>query len=284
MEDRYQQLKEFQIEILEKFYVALDRVPLPVLEKFPNFNARTFQDLKILYQHVKAKTRLVETKLTHIKVDGNQKPVDNNSCEITNTCTSNSTLSKTTGGILNQQSILTISDSDSFAVSSFHVNDIETNYINTKIPESIFSPAAKEFYQPLQNKNEPIEEQKDSTALTCSPDQAKLNDFINQRKKSRFQLKRPIKATLGTQISKQIGEIWDKEEKSRATIVKVTDSSLDLHTTSNSSYKPERVEINTSIYSVQEKKENLQFNEKLEHDNMQNDEYDVLDTIHGKSC
>ncbi|XP_076249290.1 Bloom syndrome helicase isoform X2 [Calliopsis andreniformis] len=284
LEDRYKQLKDFQIEILEKFYTAIDRIPLPVLEKFPNFNARTFQDLKILYQHAKAKTRLVETKLMHVKINEDQKLTDENSWEVTNTCSNTANLPRTTVGTLNQELVVSISDGDSFNTSTFNTNDVEPHYSNAIKSGSTVSPPVKEFYQSLQKNNEiQIKEQKNDTTFHCSPIETKLNDSTSQGKKSTFQLKRPIKATVGSQISKQIGEIWEKEEKSKTTNIKMTDSSLDLYAPSNSSYKPGGVEINKNLYSVQDKKEDMPLNDRLKQEKVQNSQNNRMDTYDNSS-
>ncbi|XP_076179692.1 Bloom syndrome helicase isoform X2 [Ptiloglossa arizonensis] len=275
--DRYKHLKDFQIEILEKCYNAIDQIPFAVLEKFPNFNARTFQDLKILYHHVKAKVRLVETKLTHIQANENQIPVDEKLHETTNNYT-NSTLPKI-AGTLNQQSVINISDSDSFNMSNVNFTDAETNCANIMEVSSALSPAIKEFHPPLQEMNDlQAKEQKHKTDLYYSPIQIKSNDPVVQGKKGTFQLKRPIKATLGTEVSKQIGKLWEKEEKCRAINANEIISNSDVHTTVNSLHKSEKIEMNENSYPVQERKESFQFNKKLQYDNASNNWSYSLDT------
>ncbi|XP_015430995.1 PREDICTED: Bloom syndrome protein homolog [Dufourea novaeangliae] len=277
LEDRCKHLKDLQIETLEKFYNALDQIPLPVLENFPNFNARTYQDLKILYQHIKAKVRLTETKLTHLQNEEDQKLANEKVYENINSYRDSSML-PTMPGTLNQQSILSISDNDSFNLSTISLSD--SNCVNVMKMENTFSPAAKELCPTLEKRNESqVKEQKDNNTLYSSPIQAKSYDSIAQGKKSTFQLKRPIKATLGTQVSKKIGEIWEKEEKSRTINTKPIVSSLDVHATANNVYKDERVESNESIHLLQKNEKNsFQFSEKLKHENTLNDWNDTLDT------
>ncbi|XP_053978074.1 recQ-like DNA helicase Blm [Hylaeus volcanicus] len=263
LEDRYKDLKDLQIEILEKYYNALDQIPLPVLEKFPNFNAHTFQDLRILYQHVKAKIRLVETKLTHAQSNEKQPSVNEKSCEII----SSSTLPKIMD-TSNQQSILSISDSDSFNMSIINSIDAEPNCANVMEVDSTFSPIIKE---PLQKNNvSQIKEEEDNTNFHYSPIQAKSNDSVLQSKKGTFQLKRPIKATLGTEVSKRIGELWEKEEKSKTINPKETIFTSDVHTTVNDLYKSEGTEINETVYAAQKIKKGFQFNESSKCENNQN--------------
>lgn len=259
----------------------MDQIPLPVLEKFPNFNARTFQDLKVLYQHAKAKTRLVEKKLVHAKADASRVSADEKPREITHSCANNSVLPKATGA-LNQQSILSISD-DSFNFSIKNLADAESNCYGAVETRGTAPVATREFDKPLQKNNEPqLTDQSDSTNLSNSLVTGRSSESAVQGKKSTFQLKRPIKATVGTHVSKQIGEIWKKEEESKATSATAAVSSLDVHTTANSLYKPGRVEVNKSAYPVQEKRENLQFSENLRHESIQKNWNDTLNT-HGKS-
>ncbi|XP_071582208.1 uncharacterized protein [Temnothorax nylanderi] len=62
--ERREDLKELQIEILDKFRVAFESIPLPVLEQFSKFDPVSFEKLQDLRRHVKAKIRLVQTKLS----------------------------------------------------------------------------------------------------------------------------------------------------------------------------------------------------------------------------
>ncbi|XP_012267844.2 Bloom syndrome protein homolog [Athalia rosae] len=66
VQQRQQMLKEIELQILDKISTAFNQIPLLVLEKFPGFNMNTFQELKILRQHLKAKIRLMEKKLDHL--------------------------------------------------------------------------------------------------------------------------------------------------------------------------------------------------------------------------
>ncbi|XP_076748881.1 Bloom syndrome helicase [Xylocopa sonorina] len=271
LEDRCKDLKDFQIEILEKFYTAISQMPLPVLEKFPQFNAHTFQDLKILYQHVKAKIRLVETKLAHIKSDEKQKFVDEQLSVMTNNCTNSRVLTKTSE-TLNQQSVLSISDSDSFTVPNTDLADTESSFINVKKVQSTVSPVIKKFPSSVHKNNESeMEEQENIITVHSSPIQVKTNDSVVQGKKSTFQLKRPIKATVGSEVSKRIGEIWKKEEQSRVINVKTTASNLNTDTDFESICKSEKIEINQSACLVQQKEEKIKFQIPEEFKNDQDD-------------
>lgn len=261
MEDRCKHLRNFQIEILEKFYTALDQIPLPVLQKFPQFNTRTFQDLKILYQHVKAKIRLVETKLTHIEYDKNQKHVQELS-EITSRCINDSPLSKTSQSS-NQQLIIGISDSDSFNASNTNCSDVGSSFTNIMKVKTTVSPTIEDFSQSLQKNNESyIKKKEDIDSHISLQDQS--NDSLVQTKKSIFQLKKPIKASVTSEISKQIGEIWKKEEQSKVANTKTIISNFNI-----SSDKLEKIESNEKNIYFEEKKKTVQISQKLKCENNQ---------------
>nr|XP_003705470.1 PREDICTED: Bloom syndrome protein homolog isoform X1 [Megachile rotundata] len=273
LEDRYKHLKDFQIEILDKFYTALDQIPLPVLEKFPDFDKRSFQDLKILYQHVKAKIRLVETRLMHAKTDENQKPVDDKLCEY-----KNSPPLDTTVGALSGQTILSISDNSNCNISTVNLVDSESSSISFMKPKDTFSPTVDRLPKFLEKRNESqINEQKDHTVDSCnSPIQTKSSDSLNQGKKGKFQLKRPIKATIGSEVSKRIGEIWEKEEQFKVSDPKPAVSDSNNHTKFEN-YESKRIEINKNACPVQEKKQDFQTSEKLICDNDEEDWFDTFD-------
>ncbi|KAF3423138.1 LOW QUALITY PROTEIN: hypothetical protein E2986_00662 [Frieseomelitta varia] len=268
LEDRCKYLKDFQIEILGKFYSALDQIPLPVLEKFPQFNVNTYKNLKILYQHVKAKIRLVETKLAHVKTDEKQKLADEELSEVRNKFTNNSPLTKT----LNQQSII---NSDDFSTSN-NSNLLDAELSDTMRTQTTTLSTVKEFPQLLQTKIESqVKDQKKNIDLHGS-EQTKLNDSLVQGKKSTFQLKRPVKATIGSEVSKQIGEIWKKEEKSEVTNTKSAVSNFNTDTSFDNIYDLDKVEINKSPYLESKKKENFEIPEKLKHENKQ-DDWNIID-------
>ncbi|XP_076302837.1 Bloom syndrome helicase [Lasioglossum baleicum] len=258
LEERCKHLKDFQIEILEKLSSALDQIPLPVLQKFPQFNAHTFQDLKILHQHVKAKIRLVENKLTHIKSDEKQKHVEKFS-EIAN----NASLTKTSE-TLDSQLIISISDNDSTNTSNTNFSNAESNYISAIKNQTTSSPIVIESPQLLEKKNESqLKQQQDNIELYNSSIPVKANDSPIQGKKSSFQLKRPIKATLNSEVSKKIGEIWKKEEQSKVINIKPTVSNLDINTSIDNTYKSEK--INESACSEQKKEESFQISDKVKY-------------------
>ncbi|XP_078047077.1 Bloom syndrome helicase isoform X2 [Augochlora pura] len=291
LEDRFKQLKDFQIEILEKVYTALERIPLPVLEKFPNFNTQTYQDLKILHQHVKAKIRLTEKKLTNIQTNEDIKSSNEHVYE-----SKNSFVPPITPGTSNCQSTVYASNNDSFNLS---VNNLtNSNYVHAVQTESTISPMKIECSSPLEKKNESqVKEQLSNNTVNFSP---------LQGKKGAFQLKRPIKATVVTNVSKQIEEIWEKEEKCKAvnSAATVTDDHAktigahkpgkeetkehvqhmqektvsNMHTIISGMYKSEKCETNESKQFMQKKEEDSsQFNAKSIQEKSQNDWGDIFD-------
>ncbi|KOC69612.1 Bloom syndrome protein like protein [Habropoda laboriosa] len=269
LEDRYKELREFQMEILEKYMTALDQMPLPVLEKFPQFDARTFRNSKILYQHVKAKIRLVETKLAHIKVDENEKFADEKLCEIADNHTNSSPLIKTLNSI-NQQSIISISDSDSFNVSNTNLMNAESNYTNSIKIQATAPSMTEDFSELLQTRNESqTKEYKNNIDLQSSPIQVKSNNSVVQGKKGIFQLKRPIKATLGSEVSKKIGEIWNKEVQPRTVNVKITVPNCDTNTDFDNMCRTEKSNTNEN-FCLEQKRTDVKIPEKLKNEHKQN--------------
>lgn len=107
-------------------------------------------------------------------------------------------------------------------------------------------------------------------------EQTKLNDLV-QAKKSTFQLKRPIKA-IGYKVSKQIEEIWKREEKSKITNAKSTVSNFNTDTSFDNICDSEKVEINKTPHLRSKKKENFEFPDKLKHENKQ-DDWNIVDEL-----
>ncbi|XP_017882400.1 uncharacterized protein LOC108626313, partial [Ceratina calcarata] len=266
LEDRCKELKDFQMEILEKFCNAIIQIPIPVLEKFPQFNEKTFLDLRLLYQHAKAKTRLVETKLTRLKSEEEQNSVNDRLSditditdtfinrpevrhEVTNNCKDNSINSKLSeiderinysplnkeSEIVKQQSIISISDNDSFTISNANISELESSYMKVQTDSS---PINK-----MNDKNIETKEQKSNAGALS------LNSPPVQ-KKSAFQLKRPIKATVDSQISKQIIETWKKEAESKTIGLQSSISYLNANTSSNITPKSNRITISNMKTNV----------------------------------
>ncbi|XP_017875037.2 Bloom syndrome protein homolog, partial [Ceratina calcarata] len=245
---------------------AIIQIPIPVLEKFPQFNEKTFLDLRLLYQHAKAKTRLVETKLTRLKSEEEQNSVNDRLSditditdtfinrpevrhEVTNNCKDNSINSKLSeiderinysplnkeSEIVKQQSIISISDNDSFTISNANISELESSYMKVQTDSS---PINK-----MNDKNIETKEQKSNAGALS------LNSPPVQ-KKSAFQLKRPIKATVDSQISKQIIETWKKEAESKTIGLQSSISYLNANTSSNITPKSNRITISNMKTNV----------------------------------
>ncbi|KAG7204709.1 hypothetical protein KM043_005123 [Ampulex compressa] len=242
LEDRCQQLKTLQIQILEKVYTAFDRIPIPVLEKFPKFDARTVQDLKMLHQHVKAKIRLVESKLLRANEDEKLK------CSIDESFSDNSLTDtfipskaeSALNGRKREDLVSAGSDIDCISPLKKVISDkVEFNQNLSKIVEYQQQDCNKEMCNSLPNVK-PLNVKADSTT---------------PMKKTSFQLKRPIKAVLCTEVSKKIGEIWEKEEKSKTLNSNNTDTTSETspiannvcNTNRNDSDYPKHLTSNTLL-------------------------------------
>ncbi|XP_020280827.1 Bloom syndrome protein homolog isoform X2 [Pseudomyrmex gracilis] len=194
LSERRDNLKDLQIEILDKFCNAFEMIPIPILEKFPKFDLDTYTKLQDLNRHVKAKLRLVQTKLSKLQ----------NEDEI-----STSESVKTPG-----------STSKSAEISSSPV--LESHVISENFNKSSPSISKKlDFYQDSPNKSY-VQEYNSNMESGSTP---KSHENAVTNKKSTFQLKRPVKTVLGTEISKTIAEMWEKEQLSKS-VNSPTDSSV----------------------------------------------------------
>ncbi|KAL0125423.1 hypothetical protein PUN28_004506 [Cardiocondyla obscurior] len=193
--ERREDLKELQIETLDKFCIALESIPLPILEHFPKFDPDSFRKLQNLHRHIKAKLRLVQTRLTKLQKEDEQnelespetlKSVLSNSIKTPNLCVSESH---------------SINDCDNFDASCILVSKT-TNFSNdlTNLAKS-FSDV-KEHCNIMESTSTPIKSLESTTP----------------NKKSTFQLKRPVKTVLGSEVSKTIAEMWKKDQQLSKTI------------------------------------------------------------------
>lgn len=188
-------LKNLQIEILSKFCVALESIPLPVLEQFPKFDSNCFKKLQGLHRHVKAKLRLVQTKLLRLEKEDEES-------ELSDVFASG--LSKSSG--ISARCIPEnplISNCDNFNISS------------TSISKTL------EFPQESLNIMESCTKEHNSSFESSA---SKPFEIAVTTKKNTFQLKRPIKAVLGTDVSKTIEEMWEKDQQMSRTLNSSIDS------------------------------------------------------------
>lgn len=131
--------------------------------------------------------------------------------------------------------------------------------------KTTISPTIEDFAQSLQKNNESYIKKKEDIDSHISL-QDESNDSLVQTKKSIFQLKKPIKASVTSEISKQIGEIWKKEEQSKVANTKTSISNINI-----SFDKLEKIENNEkNVYSEERKKKTVQIPQNLKYENNQN--------------
>lgn len=238
MIERREDLKDLQIEVLNKFCVALESIPLPVLEKFPKFDSDSFKKLQHLHRHVKAKLRLIHTKLSRLEKEEEIESPDAltstswKSAGTPTTCVSRNILSNDPVN-LNMSSILRTLE---FHQESLNVMESCTN--------SSF----------------------ESTTLSKPP------EIAGTIKKSTFQLKRPVKAVLSTDVSKTIEEMWEKDQQ--------------MSRTMNFSINSEHVPKNTfsnDIKSPSREKESNEKNSCMQSNIDSPDKWISIDKPHGKT-
>ncbi|XP_070154798.1 recQ-like DNA helicase Blm [Polyergus mexicanus] len=193
--ERREDLKDLQIEILDKFCIALELIPLPILEQFPKFDRDSFKKLQGLHRHVKAKLRLMQTKLLKLQKE-DEKDVSI-SLETPESVLSNSM----------ERPISHISE------SSLINNDFDTS--STLISKTI------NFHENLPNIMESCTKEHDSNTESII---IKSSETTIPSKKSTFQLKRPIKTVLGIEVSKTIAEMWEKDRQMSKAVDSSTDS------------------------------------------------------------
>ncbi|CAL1683242.1 unnamed protein product [Lasius platythorax] len=217
---RREDLKDLQIEILDKFCIALELIPLPILEQFPKFDRDSFQKLQGLHRHVKAKLRLMQTRLSKLqKEDENDISL---SLETPESPSSNSI----------ERPISHISEN--YLIN----NDFDTS--STSISKII------DCHENLSNIMESHTKEHNSNMESI----IKSSETTIPNKKSTFQLKRPVKTVLSTQVSKTIAEMWEKDRQMSKTVNSSTDSEyvpISIKDTFNDSIKtPPKTETNTS--------------------------------------
>jgi len=230
--ERQENLKDLQIEILGKFCTALELIPLPVLEQFPKFDLDSFKKLQGLHRHVKAKLRLVQTKLLKL-----WKENEINISESSETPESASFRSYGTP------------TSDIFESHLIKNNkDFNVPSISKRIDFHQDSPNIMELHTKEPNNMESLLEDK-------------LPKIIVP-KKSTFQLKRPIKTILGTEVSKTIAEMWEKDQQ----ISKTTNSIMD----SDYEFKSVKDTFNDSVKTSPENEKDVSMQKNNIKDNLDN--------------
>ncbi|XP_015186899.1 PREDICTED: Bloom syndrome protein homolog isoform X2 [Polistes dominula] len=243
LEDKHQTLQDLQIIILEKFFLAMDQIPMPILEKFPKFNVDAFQKLKALNQHVKAKLRLVKKRLENKqKIEKELKSTIEN--EPLQELESHSPVFKKYN-IYRSSPINSKNSKDSFnlsfnssskeLVSPNETSDASLSNITKPINSWQKGDNEKLSMATTVNANSPIV----STSANASVS-ASVSTSTAPIKKSTFQLKRPVRATVCTEVTKKIGELWEKEQQQTRLLQMTSDTKYDA---SNNSFKSEQNEL-----------------------------------------
>ncbi|XP_077255988.1 Bloom syndrome helicase isoform X3 [Temnothorax americanus] len=195
LREKREALKDLQREILEKYCGALESIPITVLKQFPTFNPVSFNKLQDLRRHVKAKLRLYQTKLSKL-----QKEDENNVYESPETpeSASSSNARETPRSCMSETR--SINDHDTFDASC------------TSVSKCIRAP----FRQGSASATESYINAKEHDTAGMEPMAAvKPPETTVLTKKSTFQLKRPIKTVLGSDVSKTIAEMWDQQMSSK---------------------------------------------------------------------
>ncbi|XP_071555860.1 uncharacterized protein [Temnothorax nylanderi] len=204
--ERRQDLRGLEIENQDKFCRALESIPLPVLEQFPNFNPVSFKKLQRLRLHVKAKLRLLQTQLSKLQKEDEKTLYE---------------FPETPGGSASSDSIespnsrmsecRSTNDRDNFDASRTSVSKCTRALFRRR--DSAASVTMESHINAKEHDNgvEPM------AAAVEPPENTASN------KKSIFRLKRPIRTVLGSQVSKRIAEMWKKDRR-RST--KTIDSSV----------------------------------------------------------
>ncbi|XP_032687274.1 Bloom syndrome protein homolog isoform X2 [Odontomachus brunneus] len=198
--ERRENLKDLQIEILSKFCIALELIPLPVLEQFPKFDSNCFKKLQGLHRHIKAKLRLVQTKLLRLEKDEEE--------ELLAFASEESELPAFASGVSADIPVTYVSEKSQIS------NHDNSNMSSTSTAKKL------EFHQVSSNILESCTKEHNSSFESSA---SKPSEIAVTTKKSTFQLKRPVKAVLNTDVSKTIEEMWEKDQQ----ISRIMNSSID---------------------------------------------------------
>jgi len=185
-----------------------------VLEQFPKFDPDSFKKLQGLHRHIKAKLRLVQTKLSKLQKD---EKIISESPETPGSASSKSI--ETPISCMSESPL--IHDYDNFDAScTLAPKTINFRQDSANVMES-YTTSAKEYV---------ISDNMESVSIE-SP------EITVPNKKSTFQLKRPVKTVLGTQVSRTIAEMWEKAKISRTMNSSVDSDCVSTKDTFNDSIK-----------------------------------------------
>lgn len=205
-------LKDKQIEILEKFYEAMNNIPTAVLSKFPQFDAESFQKLKILHQRVKAKIRHTEKRILALH-DSEAKDSRTPEDKSESTTIANSDRS----------------DKERTLISNNLVN--ESNCLESQAKKIYTSESS------IQQCKTPLSSI-DSKSRT-SVESNECTTPVQTKRKSLFQLKVPVKATLSPEMSKKLEEMMEKNHRSKTDADHIIQDNISSNCTNSKSSSSE---------------------------------------------
>ncbi|XP_008211497.1 Bloom syndrome protein homolog isoform X1 [Nasonia vitripennis] len=171
-------LKDLQIQILEKFFNAFDKIPVTTLNEFPEFDAETCQRLRSLYHRVKAKIKQTDKKLQNISIQEEEQEIEKKFAK-----------DKQALKILHEDSLTDYEPDQDHLLSADYDQSHRYNYNETTENKR------------LQSTSQPKSSQSSESPQTPP---------VNGQKKGRFQLKMPVKATINPVASKKIEEMMEK--------------------------------------------------------------------------
>ncbi|XP_063992518.1 recQ-like DNA helicase Blm [Diachasmimorpha longicaudata] len=241
-------LQDLEIEILEKFYTAMGKIPTQVLEKFPQFDAEVFTQLKILRQHVKAKYRRVTRQLESMEFNsegqislnnssddgdvslieaGDEKPLKDKSPSVDEFKSSprNQRLATLTLGYTRESNAKTknkyeIPSDDDLAtcLPSTSSENREACRLNPKgrSVNGFVATADSKRSCPSTPVSPRFEPESDGASTPEVTSEKSRPDLITPPvKKSGFQMKLPVKAQMAPQTTQQLKALWEKRQPAK---------------------------------------------------------------------
>lgn len=213
-----QHLKDLQLEILEKFATALEKIPEPILEKFPHFDVDAFGRLRTLRKHVQAKIKRTEKLITELnKKQSKNVPSDSEyPDDIEDYVPLTTRLENTTDSSSNSTSRTFVSERENRVKDDPLASTSSSNQTSLYFRQSMQLQSSR-ISQTQNEDGESIRENSNhtTTVTTSKFQQSTKNtppDITSpmQPKRSTFQLKRPMKAAISTQVTKKIDAIMER--------------------------------------------------------------------------
>lgn len=174
------------------------QIPITVLEQMPKFDPEVFKNVKMLYQHVKARTRLTEKNLE--KVEMRLKSQSDEEDEF----------------VIKPKPMKTTKQKSSEKRKS---PEIETNEENCPVI-SLLSDVSITPRSDFKQRNFELDDQEPISLLSDlsdyqkdTPKKVEVQESPMGTKRGAFQLKKPVMAKLDSEVSRTIGELWEKNSK-----------------------------------------------------------------------